>query len=39
MWSDLPLFPDRASSIAGDVDALFFALIGMSLFFATLIFF
>jgi len=39
MWSDLPLFPDRASSVAGDVDALFFALIGMSLFFATLIFF
>jgi len=39
MWSELPLFPDRASTIAGETDALFFALIAISAFFATLIFF
>ena len=38
MW-DFPLFPDRASTIAGDVDLLFFALIGLSLFFIVAIVF
>lgn len=33
----LPLFPDRASTIAGRVDALFFFLIAVSLFFSILI--
>ena len=36
MW-DFPLFPDRASTIAGDVDLLFFALIGLSLVFIVAI--
>jgi cytochrome c oxidase subunit 2 len=34
MW-DFPLFPDRASTIAGEVDLLFFALIGLSLVFVV----
>jgi cytochrome c oxidase subunit II len=38
MWSDLPLFPERASSVAGHVDALYFFLIGVSAFFSILIF-
>lgn len=33
-----PLFPDRASTLAGSVDALFFFLIGVTVFFSTLIF-
>ncbi|MGH9441738.1 MAG: cytochrome c oxidase subunit II [Thermoanaerobaculia bacterium] len=33
-----PLFPARASTIAGSVDALFFFLIGVTVFFSTLIF-
>jgi len=33
----LPLFPESASSIAGRVDALFFFLVSVSLFFATLV--
>jgi cytochrome c oxidase subunit 2 len=36
MW-DFPLFPDRASTIAGEVDLLFFALIGLSLVFIVAI--
>jgi cytochrome c oxidase subunit II len=36
MWS-FPLFPERASSHAGDVDALFFAEMGVILFFTALI--
>ncbi|GIK40966.1 MAG: cytochrome c oxidase subunit 2 [Chloroflexota bacterium] len=39
MW-DFPLFPDQASSIAGGVDAVYFLLTGLSLFFAlTVLFF
>src|SRR5579871_6523585 len=38
MWRALPLFPERASTAAGQVDALFFFLIGVSVFFAALIF-
>src|SRR5262245_2258852 len=33
----IPFLPERASSFAGDVDALFFTLVGLSVFFATLI--
>ena len=38
MLSDLPLFPDRASTFAADVDHLFFYLLGVSIVFSTLIF-
>lgn len=38
MLSDLPLFPERASTFATDVDHLFFYLLGVSIFFSTLIF-
>jgi cytochrome c oxidase subunit 2 len=38
MWSNLPLFPAQASSVAGRVDALFLFLVLVSTFFATLIF-
>ena len=38
MLSDLPLFPARASTFAADVDHLFFYLLGVSIFFSTLIF-
>jgi len=38
MWRNLPLFPERASTIAGDVDGLFFLLFGIAAFFSTLIF-
>lgn len=37
MRTDLPLFPDRASTIAPQVDALYFYLIAVSGFFALLI--
>ena len=37
MWSGLPLFPERASTMAGRVDALYFFLIGLSVFFSLLI--
>jgi cytochrome c oxidase subunit 2 len=37
MRTDLPLFPDRASTIASQVDALYFYLIAVSAFFALLI--
>ncbi|MBI2833009.1 MAG: cytochrome c oxidase subunit II [Acidobacteria bacterium] len=37
MWSDLPLFPQRASTMAGRVDALYFFLIAVSAFFSLLI--
>ncbi|MEM7050635.1 MAG: cytochrome c oxidase subunit II [Acidobacteriota bacterium] len=33
MWSDFPLFPRAASTIARDVDALYFVWVGISLFF------
>jgi len=34
----LPLFPERASTIGGGVDSLFLYLVGVTLFFSTLIF-
>jgi cytochrome c oxidase subunit 2 len=37
MWKDFPLFPESASSLSGQVDALYLFLIGISLFFGTLI--
>jgi cytochrome c oxidase subunit II len=37
MWAGTPLFPDRASTIASRVDALYFALLGISIFFSLLI--
>jgi cytochrome c oxidase subunit 2 len=38
MRADFPLFPVQASTFAGQVDALYFFLIAMSVFFVTLIF-
>jgi cytochrome c oxidase subunit 2 len=37
MFGDIPLFPERASTHAGKVDMLFFALLGISGLFAALI--
>src|SRR6266516_2925502 len=37
MWSGTPLFPDRASAMAGRVDALYFFLVGLTIFFSLLI--
>jgi len=37
MRSQLPLFPEQASTLAGQVDALYFFLIGVSVFFSLLI--
>src|SRR5262245_40400992 len=37
MGQTLPLFPDQASTMAGRVDALYFYLLAVSVFFATLI--
>jgi cytochrome c oxidase subunit II len=37
MFSGLPLFPEQASTFAADVDNLYFFLVGLTLFFATLI--
>jgi cytochrome c oxidase subunit 2 len=38
MW-DFPLFPDQASTIASGVDAVYFLLVGLSVFFAITVFF
>ena len=38
MWKNLPLFPEQASSIAGQVDGLYAFLIAVSAFFTLLIF-
>ena len=38
MWKNLPLFPERASALAWQVDGLYFLLIAVSAFFALLIF-
>jgi cytochrome c oxidase subunit 2 len=38
MWSDLPLFPEAASTIAGRVDHLYYFLVIVSGFFTSLIF-
>ncbi len=37
MWAHLPLFPVRGSSMAGHVDALYFALVAMAAFFTFLV--
>ena len=37
MWSGTPLFPEEASTIAGRVDALYFFLIAVTVFFSVLI--
>ena len=37
MWSGFPLFPEQASTMAGRVDALYFFLIAVSVFFSVLI--
>ena len=36
--SGVPLFPDQASSVARQVDALYFYLTGVTIFFSVLIF-
>ena len=38
MWKNLPLFPEQASSIASQVDGLYFFLVAVSVFFTLLIF-
>jgi cytochrome c oxidase subunit 2 len=37
MWTGTPLFPERASVMAGRVDALYFFLVGLTVFFSVLI--
>jgi len=37
MWSGTPLFPEQASTMAGRVDALYFFLLAISIFFSVLI--
>ena len=37
MFKDFPLFPENASTVAGEVDALYLFLVGLSLFFSLLI--
>jgi cytochrome c oxidase subunit 2 len=37
MWTGTPLFPERASTMAGRVDALYFFLVAVSVFFSLLI--
>ena len=37
MWTGTPLFPDSASTMAGRVDALYFFLLAISIFFSVLI--
>jgi len=38
MWKNLPLFPEQASSLAAQVDGLYFFLVAVSAFFTLLIF-
>ena len=38
MWKNFPLFPERASALAWQVDGLYFLLIAVSAFFSLLIF-
>ncbi len=38
MWEGFPLFPEQASTIAGDIDALYLFLVGLTAFFSVLIF-
>ena len=37
MWKDFPLFPDKATELAGQVDALYLTFLGISAFFSLLI--
>src|SRR5579862_5029191 len=37
MWSGTPLFPEQASTMAGRVDAVYFFLLAVSVFFSLLI--
>jgi cytochrome c oxidase subunit 2 len=37
MWSNSPLFPENASTIAGRVDTLYLTLVGITVFFSVLI--
>lgn len=37
MWTDIPLFPEQASSMAERVDALYLFLVGVTIFFSLLI--
>ncbi|MCI0526852.1 MAG: cytochrome c oxidase subunit II [Nitrospira sp.] len=37
MWSNFPLFPEQASTVAGRVDALYYFLVAISVFFTVLI--
>jgi cytochrome c oxidase subunit II len=39
MWLGFPLFPEQASTMAARVDAVYYFLVGVSVFFAGLIFF
>ena len=36
-WDDLPLFPDSASTLAGEVDALYFFGVAVAIFFSLLV--
>jgi cytochrome c oxidase subunit 2 len=38
MWTNFPLFPDNASTIAAGVDFLYYSLVAISVFFSVLIF-
>ena len=38
MWKNFPLFPERASALAWQVDGLYFLLVAVSAFFTLLIF-
>ena len=38
MWDNLPFFPEQASTVAAEVDALYLFLVGVSTFFSLLIF-
>ena len=37
MWKDFPLFPDKATEVAGQIDALYLTFLGISAFFSLLI--
>jgi cytochrome c oxidase subunit 2 len=37
MWKNVPLFPEKASTLAGEVDALYFTFLGISVFFGLLV--
>ena len=37
MWKNVPLFPEQASTLAGEVDALYFTFLGISVFFGLLV--